>query len=147
MKYIRQQRDSSCVIVALLNAKRYYRLSTCLPGSFEYEKLIDMAVCRAGAAIHIDKVAEYLGLRRTRILRKDAYKHFPFTFACFPPKMTLHAVLAVGGMKDIWTVVNYRAYRGSTVESVRVSDLDLLTLPRGSEDQAFRQFWHISIIR
>ncbi len=146
MKYIRQQRDSSCAIVALLNAKRFYGLSTCLPGSFEYEKLIDMAACRAGAAIHIDKAAEYLGLKRTRIPRGDAHEHFPFSFACYPPKMTLHAILAIGGMKDIWTVVNYRIYRGPTVESVKVSDLDLLSLPQGSEDQAFRQFWHVSII-
>ena len=146
MKYIRQQRDSTCAIVALLNAKRFYGLSTPLPKSSEYEKLIDMAVCRNGAAIHIDKVAGHLGLRRVSIPREDAHKYFPFIFPCYPPKLPLHAVLAIGGTKDVWTVVNYRSYRGPTVESVVVSDLDIITLPKGSENQAFRQFWHIGII-
>ena len=121
--FIQQRNDSLCALLALLNAKRFYGLSTPTYGDDEFEKLIDLANARHGTALCLDNVARYLGLWRIPLQRSDAAKCFPFTFGFWPPDLRSHCALAIGGTSSRWKVVNY--YRkGPLVDWVDVGNIE-----------------------
>ena len=144
--YIQQQMDYTCSIISLLNAKRFYGFNTPTYGDDEFEELIDIAAARNGSTIHIRKVAEKIGVKRKIIPRASAHLHFPFTFSCWPPKMRIHSVLAIGGTKHCWTLVNYRGPNGPVVEVVKVNDLEIIGYTDEQSDQDFRQFHQIEML-
>ncbi len=125
-----------------MNAKRFYGQETCTYGDDEFEKLIDLGRARHGAAIGVASIARYLGIKRTVTSRDDPV--FPFTFACFPPNLACHAVLAISGDKEFWEVVNYYGPYGPVVDRIKISQLDIVSTWPGC-DHGFRQFWHLEI--
>lgn len=139
--YIQQGEDSTCSLIALLNAKRYYGFDTCTYGDDEFERLVDMAACRYGSAIHITEVADYLHLNRITIDQSDL--RLPFTFSCFPPDRRLHCVLCIDISPEKWHLVNYWKC-GPVMDWVSVSDIDFVAIPLGCEDQDFRKFHHLN---
>ena len=52
------QRGSACFPIAMINACKYFGLRQPMP----FEKLVDLAGCRYGSVIHIDKVLDISGL-------------------------------------------------------------------------------------
>lgn len=146
MRYIRQRKnDSYCAVISLLNAKRYYGFSTPTYGDEEFDVLMELAKAKSGPAINVLGAARCLGLDIKSVSRTSAHRHFPFSFACWPPNAGLHNVLAIGGSEKCWTVVNYRSHKGPTVETIPVEKFNFLPIPEGTEDQVFRQFRHIFI--
>ena len=143
-RFIQQKRDFACAIISLLNAKRFYGYDTPSYGDKEFDYLVHISGAQFGAAIHIDTVAQYLGLTRVTIPRVLAHLHFPFTFACYPPRLPCHDVLAISGSKSTWKVVNYHGPHGSVVCKKRIKDLNIVKTWFGC-DHKFRQFWHISL--
>jgi hypothetical protein len=144
IEFIQQKHDSTCAIISLLNAKRFYGYDTPAYGDTEFEYLIDLARARYGSAIDVESVARHLGLNRQPIPRAGAHFHFPFTFACFPPKLRCHDVLAIAGDSATWQVVNYRGPYGPVVDWVTVKDLQIVPTWQDC-DHDFRKFWHITI--
>jgi len=143
ISYIQQKEDMTCAIIAMLNAKRFYGFDTPTYGDEEFEKLIDIGRARYGSTICHEEVAQAIGVTRKVVAREAAHSHFPFTFGCWPPKMRLHCVLAIGGTKDAWTLVNYRGPFGSVIESIKVKDLEIIDCWDEVKNQDFRQFHQI----
>jgi hypothetical protein len=126
-RYRRQRPEdgSSCYLVALCNARRYYGLRAPLSGSKRFWELREAAGCIAGSCIHRQLLARELGLRRYRIKPESAWRRIPSILSVFSPTVGFHAVLAIGGTPKQLTLVNYRSYRGPTIEVVRWADLDM----------------------
>jgi hypothetical protein len=66
-KYLDSQKYYECVLVSAINASIYYGKKAISQDSQEYEFLVDLSKSRYGSAIEIDKVYEYLGLRRVKM--------------------------------------------------------------------------------
>lgn len=150
-RYLRQKDGGSCCsLYALCNALRYFGWSSPVPGTREWEKLVDMIGCRHGAAVRTDHVAEHLGLRREPIDGGvfNVPRRLPAMLSVYAPDRYLHVVLVIGAKRERLRLVNYNYRKGPVVEDVAVRDLELppphlckawaLTMDRATESKARR---------
>lgn len=133
---------SDCSLYTLCNALRFYGRPSPEPGTEEWEKLIDMAAARHGTAIHVDAVAAYLGLKRTRIPVEDLADNLPADVTVWNPDAgtALHSTLLVASQGGTWTLVNYRWKAGPVVETLESSQV---AMP--DPGNANRRCWKIEL--
>ncbi len=129
-KYIIQKPgvDSCCMLYALCNAARYFGKDSPAPGSQEWEELVDLIGCRYGAAIHVKKTAEALGLHLEEVQQEALIAPAILSVWDYPAIGGLHAALLVEKGPNLWTLVNYPTGHGLErvpAESVRLLEDDL----------------------
>jgi hypothetical protein len=143
-RYLLQGRQggSCCTLVAVLNAARYHGIRSTRVGTPRWERFVDIARCRYGAALStIDHVAEELGLcrRPIRFGLKTFTKCLPVETAVENPHSGthMHAILITSIKNDLLEVINYRWITGPTVEWITWKDLSLFRNPRHTGHWAF----------
>lgn len=113
--------NACCMVVALMNAARFFGRET--PGLFgpSWERLRYIAGCLHGSATRPGAVAAELGLRR-RWIRWDEVQHnLPVILELKNPEPEggfCHATLVIASTGDEATVVNYHFVSGPVVETV-----------------------------
>ena len=143
--YLHQKDGTCCTLFALCNALRYFGQTTPEPDTPEWEAFIDRIGCRHGNAIHIERTADALGLRRTRIAPEDVALHIPSMLVVYMPTPAgqtapRHMVLVVGAEGDRLRLVNYRLKGdGPVVEEVPFSQIKMPTMPQ------IRGAWSLSL--
>jgi hypothetical protein len=98
-KYIQNnKRCGDCQLVTAVNALRFLTDNAELVTDAQYEKLTDLAGCRYGAAISIEKVHKKLGICIKDMYHGliDALRSLPVEVTIWHPRYGLHSVLIVG---------------------------------------------------
>jgi len=120
MKYWGQKdsKYADCSPRAVANACRFYGLECPDPETAAWEEVVDFTGCRHGAATKdVDRIAEYFGLRATRIAASKVIGQLPALLTVWNPDVgtSLHCVLVVGWQDNVATVLNYRVKEGPIV--------------------------------
>jgi len=125
MEYILQRKGSCCSLVTLLNALRYWGKDTPSPTDSdptEWESLVDLAGCRHGSAIMVDRLAAHLGIERHPLRDvKEVCASVPAELTVWNPEevgSAMHSVLVIGGVWPRLKMVNYHWRKGPVVETV-----------------------------
>lgn len=101
MFYLNSQKYSECQVVTAINAAVFLGFSPVDPNSSEYERLVDLAFARNGAAIRVDKVHEYLKICHDPIeptwenIAKAINQGHPVEVSVWHTETGFHSVLVV----------------------------------------------------
>lgn len=107
-----------CYPIALCNALEFYGKPHPLPGTPDWEVLVEVARCRHGSALNRGGIQRYLGVvsvsvDRTWLTEGD---RFPLVVSVQDPELGFHAILATQRMDGMVFVENYRGEPGQWVE-------------------------------
>ena len=107
----RKQKYPSCQLIAAINARIFLGLGDI--DDEEFERLVDLTLCRHGAAIQVHKAYLALGLdyEYGQCLFGWVRTHLPVEIAVRTPHEGLHAILIVGVKKAVLEVVNLKYTR------------------------------------
>lgn len=113
-----QDTDSCCGLIAIVNAARFYGISTPNPSTPEWGFLRDISGCRHGPCINEGTAALQLGMEVKEISVDEVGAHLPAVLNVRDPEARgLHAALAIEADSRHVTLVNYRCL-GPVVERV-----------------------------
>ena len=128
MDYIAQTDEvgSSCSVVTLCNALRFFGKPSPVPGSPEFHELRVLSGALHGTALNsmLDKVALKVGLIRKPLPSHE--ERTGFDIGVFPVDLTvvnptlgcyLHSILVIGLEPEGLVMINYRCDKGPLVEA------------------------------
>lgn len=104
----RTQRYCACQLIAAINARIY--LGRQDVSDQEFERLVDLTLCRRGAALHIDLALPILGLERIEgdFSLEWIANHLPVAVSTHEIEHHgLHLVLIVGVVGEVLELVNF----------------------------------------
>lgn len=106
--YRKQKKYPSCQLIAAINARIFLGMGDISDDL--YETLVDLAKCRSGAAITVDKTYSILGLEHEdgEITLDWVKSHLPVQISLFTKHQGFHAILIVDVKKDVLQVVNLK---------------------------------------
>lgn len=132
MPYIAQEENgySCCILIAYLNALRFWGVGTVAPGDQEWESWIDRWYCRRGPVVGIPELRSELQIEYIP-LNTDAdvtSTQLPLFVGHLDPWAGFHASLVVAVNGTTWTVVNRSGGTKQSVQSVDRSELEIYKL-------------------
>ena len=115
-----------CYPISLCNALRFHGLPSPEPGTDDWERLIDVSLCRAGSALQRHNIRAWLGVVEVHepFGWRDPKGHLPLLLSIDDPKYGYHVVLLVERRTDAVRLINYGGERNTWVESVRLTGKD-----------------------
>lgn len=120
---------SCCALLTAINARRFLDGSPyAQPGTPKFEDLVDLAGCRYGGAVSIEKAWDRLCLHRQTgpqnlpWIRGRLLEGRPVGLSAFSPKYGYHSTLCVGVSDDSVCLVNWK--ERAPVTEVLWSDLE-----------------------
>jgi len=118
MKWMAQNQYASCQLVAATNAALYYKLIQ-KPTKVEWERLVDLTLCRYGSCLAVEKAHKEFGLLAVDIpqnldsIRRQVVKKRPVEVGVWLERVGFHAVLVVGYGRLGYRVLNYHKHQAS----------------------------------
>jgi len=99
--YLNSQRYVECQLVTIINAAIHLGEDPVLPGSEEYERLVDLVMARDGGAIRPEYALDYLRLDvsstdpRWASLKRNLREGTPVEYGLHHPRVGFHSVLVI----------------------------------------------------
>jgi hypothetical protein len=113
-----------CVPIAMVNALEFWECPHPVPDTLDWEIMIEIASCRHGSAIGIDRTADWLGVVLSPRGERDIEEGpLPLELSVHDLKLGLHSILMVARKDDEVYVINYRGEGGQWVKR---SELELV---------------------
>ncbi len=112
-----------CYPIALCNALRYHGRPSPEPGTDDWERLIDVSLCRAGSALQRHNIRAWLGVvsvSQHRLAWSDSDGLLPLVLSVNDPKYGYHAVLMLERRVDAVRLINYKGEPSTWVGRVEL---------------------------